>query len=274
MKTVGDVLTLSAEFLKERKVEKPRLVAEELLSHILKLPRIELYMQFERPLQEDELEKYRDYIKRRAKGEPWQYIVGEVDFFGAHITVTPDVLIPRQETEILASLIAERELDTEMNVWDVCCGSGCLGISLKKRFPKWNVTLSDISPKALAVAQKNSAINNVDVAFLEGDLLKPFEGKKADLIICNPPYISEKDFLSLDPGVKNFEPKRALTSGPTGFELYERLAHDYPKYLKSNGKLYFEIGAGMGDSLKKLFPTGQILPDWAGHDRFFLMTRF
>lgn len=274
MKTVGDVLTLSAEFLKEKRIDKPRLVAEELLSHILKLPRIELYMQFERPLQEDELEKYRDYIKRRAKGEPWQYIVGEVDFFGARITLTPDVLIPRQETEILASLIAERELDTEIDVWDVCCGSGCLGISLKKRFPNWNVTLSDISPQALAVAQKNSTINNVDVTLIEGDLFKPFEGKKAGIIICNPPYISEKDFLSLDPSVKNFEPKIALTSGPTGFELYERLAQEYPKYLKSNGKLYFEIGTGMGAGLKKLFPTGHTLPDWAGHDRFFFLNLF
>src|ERR1700688_1627240 len=186
MKTLGEILTLSAEFLQKRGIDRPRRQVEELLSFVLKLPRIELYMQYDRPMIEAELIQLREAVKRRAEGEPWQYIAGEVEFLGCRIKVNKNVLIPRQETEILADRILKELPTTPVEIWDVCTGSGCIGIALKKKRPDCKVILSDISPEALAVAKENAEKNGVEVELLQGDLLGPFHGK-ADIIVCNPP---------------------------------------------------------------------------------------
>jgi len=276
MKTLGEVLQLSAKFLSDKKIVNPRRIADELLSHVVKLPRIELYMKFDRPMDEAELELYRGYIRRAASGEPWQYIVGEVEFYHCKITVSPKVLIPRQETEILVSKVLEKLPQDPLTVWDVCCGSGYIGIALKKARPEWDVALSDISAEALDVARLNVAKNEVSVDLLQGDLLQPFQGKKADAIVCNPPYVSEVEYPSLDREVRDFEPRQALVSGPTGLELYERLAQVLPGYLKPGGKVFFEIGAGMGKKVLDLFKAPcwvkkSMELDWANHDRFIFL---
>lgn len=272
MKTLGEVLKLSSEFLQKKGIDKPRRQVEELLSYVLKLPRIELYMQFDRPLIEHELTELREAIKRRAEGEPWQYIAGEVEFLGCRIKVNKNVLIPRQETEILADRILKELPPTPVEIWDVCTGSGCIGIALKKKRPDCKVILSDISPEALSIARANAETNSVEVEFLQGDLLKPFQGK-ADIIVSNPPYITEKDYAVLDQEVRNWEPKMALEAGPNGLKFYEQFAQDLPRYLNPNGKVYFEIGTGMGDQVKNLFTSPiwksvQITQDWSSHDRF------
>jgi release factor glutamine methyltransferase len=272
MKTLSEVLKLSTEFLQKKGVDRARFQVEELLSHVLKLPRIELYMQFDRPLIEQELTELRQAIKRRAEGEPWQYIAGEVEFLGCRIQVNKNVLIPRQETEILADRILNELPKAPVEIWDVCTGSGCIGIALKKKRPDCKVILSDISPEALAVAKENAERNGVEVEFLLGDLLKPFQGK-ADIIVSNPPYITEKDYAELDRQVRDWEPKMALEAGPDGLKFYEQFARDLPRFLKPNGKVYFEIGAGMGEQLKNLFDPSvwksvQIAQDWSSHDRF------
>ncbi|MFS8563322.1 MAG: peptide chain release factor N(5)-glutamine methyltransferase [Rhabdochlamydiaceae bacterium] len=238
MKTILEILQLSAAYLEEKGIDGARRQAEELLAHILKLKRIDLYMQFDRPVEEEDLTLLREFIKRKGKGEPVEYITSEVEFYHTKLRLTPAVLIPRQETEILASKIAESLPDESLVVWDVCAGSGCLGISFKNARPKWNLTLSDISKEALAVAKNNAEINRIEVSFLEGDLLAPFGGKKADVIICNPPYITEEEFLSLDLSVREFEPRGALVGGPTGLEFYERLARDLPQFLVPGGKVF------------------------------------
>lgn len=276
MKTLGEILGLSTEFLQKRGVEKPRRQVEELLSYVLKLPRIELYMQFDRPMIEQELTQLREAIKRRAEGEPWQYIAGEVEFLGCRLKVNKTVLIPRQETEILADRILKELPATPVEIWDVCTGSGCIGIALKKKRPDCKVVLSDLSTEALAIARENAEQNGVEVELLQGDLLKPFQGK-ADIIICNPPYISEKDFTKLDREVREWEPKSALVGGPSGLEYYQRLAVDLPRYLNPNGKVYFEIGTGMGEQVKNLFlspswKSQQIAQDWSSHDRYLILT--
>jgi len=276
MKTLGEILGLSTEFLQKRGIEKPRRQVEELLSYVLKLPRIELYMQFDRPMIEQELTQLREAIKRRAEGEPWQYIAGEVEFLGCRLKVNKNVLIPRQETEILADRILKELPHTPVEIWDVCTGSGCIGISLKKKRPDCKVILSDISSEALTIARENAQQNGVEVELLQGDLLKPFQGK-ADIIICNPPYISEKDFTKLDREVREWEPKSALVGGPSGLEYYQRLAVDLPPYLNPNGKVYFEIGTGMGEQVKNLFhapcwKSQQIAQDWSSHDRYLILT--
>jgi len=272
MKTLGEVLKLSSEFLQKKGVDRPRREVEELLSSVLQLPRIELYMQFDRPLIEQELVQMREAVKRRSEGEPWQYIAGEVEFFGCSIKVNRDVLIPRHETEILVDRIVKEISETAVEIWDVCTGSGCIGIALKKKRPDCKVILSDISKEALLVAKENAEKNGVEVELLQGDLLQPFQGK-ADIIVCNPPYISEKEYATLDREVREWEPKIALIGG---MQFYERLSHELPRYLHPHGKVYFEIGTGMGKQIKNLFTsvhwkTVQIAQDWSSHDRFLFL---
>lgn len=279
MKTLGEILPLSIAYLKERQIENPRRQAELIFSHILKVDRLSLYMNFERPITESELEACREALKRRGKGEPLQYIFPEIEFYGCKFEINPEVIIPRQETEILLDKIVSRlaGLDLKGKVaWDVCCGSGCLGIPLKVKFPELKVVLSDLSSKALEVAKRNAALNEAQVEFRQGDLLAPFKGEKADLILCNPPYVSEAEYPVLDREVRDFEPKSALVSGPTGLEFYNRLSNEIINYLNPGAKVFFEIGAGQGESLHQFFnascwKTKLLEKDWAGHDRFFFL---
>lgn len=267
MKTIGEVLKLSSAFLEERKMVRSRRIAEELLSHVLGLKRMELYLQFDKPVVEAELEAIRGHLKRCAKGEPFEYVTGEVDFFGCQIAVDRRVLIPRPETELLVDFAAKRI--ERGALWDVCTGSGCIGIALKKARPGLSVTLSDIAPEALLLAASNAKRNGVEVEILQGDLLAPFRGRKADAIVCNPPYVSEEEYSTLDPSVRDFEPKLALVGGERGIEMYERLKKELPACLNPGAQVFFEIGAAQGEALKKLFPEGEIHADWAGHPRFF-----
>ena len=279
MKTILEILQLTTDFLKQKGFSNPRRQAQELISDALHLKIVDLYLSYDRPLTEIELKECRERLSRRLTGEPCAYIHGEVEFYNCYLTVSPSVLIPRQETGLLVDSIVQhlKSVDLENKVlWDVCSGSGCIGIALKKQFPSLNVVLSDISPDALKIATENSKKNNVEIECLQGDLLNPFEGRLADFIVCNPPYISEKEYGSLDPDVKNFEPQLALVAGPKGTEYYELLAERLPKFLRSGAKVWLEMGATQGESLKNLFSVYpwrslSIQKDWAGHDRFFFL---
>jgi release factor glutamine methyltransferase len=279
MKTLGEVLTLSLNFLKDKNSPRFRRDAEELIGHVLKLKRLDLYMQFDRPVLETELETLRALLKRAVKGEPVEYIVGEVSFYHCAITVGPGVLIPRPETEILVDQ-ACRMLRTApfqgKIAWDLCTGSGCIGIAVKKRCPDLSISLSDISEKALEIVRINRKKNDVEVEILHGDLLSPFVSKKADVIFCNPPYVSSKEFVTLDRSVKDFEPEGALVGGEDGLSFYRRLQEELPAHLNPQAKIFFEIGAGQGKALLSLFSgkgwkNGRVEKDWAGHDRFFFL---
>jgi len=279
VKTIGEILKLSTQYLEEQKVSSARLQAEELLADILGCKRLDLYLRFDQPLQEKELTPFREKLRSRVKGEPLGYLLSGADFFHCQLDLSRDVLIPRQETEILISKVA-LELKNESlagkSAWDLCTGSGCLGIALKKQFPDLDVTLSDLSPKALEIAQKNAQKNDVNVSFFQGDLLEPFKGKKADFILCNPPYIAEAEHAQLEREVRDFEPKMALVGGLTGLEFYERLARELPRFLNGGAKIFFEIGTGQGAPVLQLFHEAcwtkkRIEKDWAGHDRFFFL---
>jgi len=279
MKTVSEVLQLSANYLQERQVARPRREAEDLLCFILKLSRLELYLQHERPMDESELSLYRDFLKRKVKGEPYEYIAGEIPFFHCRFRLSPDVLIPRPETEILlekAVLEIQKKDYSDKVAWDLCCGSGCLGVSLKKALPALEVSLSDLSEKAIEIAKANASMNDATVCFYQGDLLSPFRQGKADFVLCNPPYISNQEFDSLDLSVRLYEPKIALASGPSGLEFYIRLADELPVYLNRGAKVFLEIGAGQGAAVGAIFgakcwKTKCLEKDWAGHDRFFFL---
>lgn len=277
MHTILDILTLSTDYLQKKGIQNPRRQAEELLGEALKLGRMGLYLAFDRPLDQKELEQCRQWLKRRGEGEPLQYLCGQMEFLECQIKVNREVLIPRQETEILVDKIVkelkQRELGSGV-LWDVCCGSGCIGISLKKHLPQLEVSLIDISPNALAVARENAHLNGVDVTCIQGDFLEPMKGKQANFIVCNPPYVTDKEYEGLEVEVRQFEPKLALVGGPTGLEFYRRLANDLPLVLKDGGKVWMEMGRGQGAALKEIFNTSNwknvlIEQDWSGHDRFF-----
>jgi len=278
MKTIIDILKLSTDFLIQKKISQPRRQAEDIIADALKIDRVQLYMQHDRPLTDPELELCRSRLARRAKGEPLQYIRGEVDFLDCRIKVTPAALIPRQETEILADKIVKELATIELkgkSLWDVCCGTGCIGIAIKKKFPDLNVVLSDVSPEALQLAKENAQLNEVDVEFYEGDFLHPFTGKTTDFFVCNPPYVADHEFAHLDDEVKNHEPKLALLAGPDGLDFYKKLAQELPNYLR-HGKAWLEIGKDQGKALIELFSKGpwtqcRVEKDWAGNDRFLFL---
>jgi len=274
MKTLLEVLQLSADYLQKKGGQNGRRQAEELLCDFLGCSRIKLYSSFDRPLTEAELTLFRERLQRRGEGEPAAYIHGGVQFYGCSLTVNPNVLIPRQETEILVSKVVE-SLENEplegKRLWDLCCGSGCIGVALKKRLPQLDVSLADLSGEALEVAGENARRNGVGVQLLQGDLLAPFAGEKADYILCNPPYVSEVEYAALDREVVAHEPRMALVSGPGGLEFYKRLAAELPPYLNPGAKGWLEIGSGQGEGVSKIFKGYRTLceKDWAGHDRFF-----
>jgi len=277
MKTLGEILNASAHFLKEKRCPRFRRDAEDLVGHVLQLKRLDMYMQFDRPLQETELVQLRMLLKRAATGEPVEHIIGEVIFYHCNIAVGPEVLIPRPETEILVDQACKTLSNlNEKIVWDLCTGSGCIGIAVKKFCPKLQVSLSDISMKALKIAADNAKKNGVEVEILYGDLLVPFAGRKADIVFCNPPYVSSKEYVALDHCVKQFEPAEALIGGEDGLFFYRQLQNELPFYLNPGAKIFFEIGAEQGKAILDIFSAAhwrskRVEKDWAGHDRFFFL---
>lgn len=277
MKSLSQVLQLSTEFLQKKGIDRARRLSEELLSHLLHCRRIDLYMQFDRPLIEEELIPFREKLKRVAKGEPLEYVLGEVSFFGGSFQVDSRVLIPRPETEILVDLVA-KELGDAHLLWDLCTGSGCIGISLKKKFPELDVIISDISSPALELAKQNAKRNGVEVKALLGDFTSVLTGHQVDILVCNPPYISKSEFLNLDLAVRDFEPKEALLGGERGLEFYERLALDVSSYLNPRGKVFLEIGALQGKAVQEIFESpiwirSRLIQDYSGKDRFFFLEK-
>ncbi len=236
-------------------------------------------MQHDRPLIEPEMAQMREFLKRSVAGEPIAYILGEVEFMGCRIKVTPNVLIPRQETEILVDLALKKIMDKippNGVFWDLCAGSGCIGLGIKKACPELCVVLSDISPQAIALAEINAAHNHLSVQCRVGDLLQPFLNEKADFVICNPPYVSKKEFSELDRSVRDYEPSLALLAGCDGTDFYDRLSDELPRFLNPGARVFLEIGYAQGAVVQEIFAKSpwlncQIKKDWAGHDRFFFL---
>lgn len=244
---------------------------EEVVANLLHIHRRDLFLNYDRALSQEGEIDLNVRLERLRKGEPLAYVIGEVEFFGARIKVSPAVLIPRQETELLTEKVAiymQQHEHEDKTLWDMCCGSGCIGISLKKKFPKLKVVLSDLSPKALEIAKTNASLNNVDVQFHQGDMFAPFEGEKCDFFVCNPPYVSEKDYDALSQEVKH-EPKMALIGGT---DFYKLIAEQLPGYISGFGCIWMEIGYDQKEEINKMFGyKGSFEKDLAGHDRFFFL---
>jgi release factor glutamine methyltransferase len=192
---------------------------------------------------------------RRAKREPLQYILGSQEFMGLDFQVSPAVLIPRHDTEVLVTEAAKRGCGSR-SILDIGTGSGCVAIALAKALPEAQVLSVDISGEALAVARDNAQRNGVSVEFVEGSLLEPFTGRRFDMIVSNPPYIPAADLDTLQQEVRGYEPLSALDGGADGLDFYRRITQAAPDYLNPGGWLLFEVGAGQAPQVLELLGAG------------------
>lgn len=234
---------------------QPRRDAELLLLRLLQCDRAFLLTHPDATLTQEQAALYDEWLRRRAAHEPIQYILGEQEFFGLTFAVTPDVLIPRPETEhLVEALLARARHDQLLRIADIGTGSGAIAVSLAAALPQAQVTALDISAAALAVAKRNAETHRVAgrIRFLESDLLGAVAGEKFDAIVSNPPYVAEKDRASLESQVRDYEPAGALFAGASGLEVYERLVPQAREALKSGGWLLLEIGQGQRDALALL----------------------
>jgi release factor glutamine methyltransferase len=251
--------------------DAPRLEAEILLGRVLDASRTTLLTHPEYTLTPGQRSNYRTLVRRRASGYPLPYLTGHVEFYGLEFEVTPEVLIPRPETETLVDLALARQPAT---VVDVGAGCGCVAVSLAVRLPDAVIYALDISPAALAVAQRNVERHGVveRVWLMVGDVLNPRPGP-VDLVVSNPPYIPTGECGSLPASVRNHEPRLALDGGPDGMEIVRRLLAQAPAVLRPGGGLLIEIGADQGEAASYLartfFPQAavRVHPDLAGRDR-------
>jgi release factor glutamine methyltransferase len=260
--TVLEAIQRSTEFLAKKGVDSPRLQTELLLAHLLKQPRMRLYLEFERVLTPAEVDGLREFIKRRGQREPLQHIVGSTSFCGFEIVVNRDVLIPRPETEVLAErgwtfLNQLSTLNAQPStVLDFGTGSGCLAIALASKCPAAEVYAIDISPEALALARQNAARHGVAerIRFLQGDgFAAAPEGAQFDLIISNPPYIPSGEIALLQAEVRDYDPHRALDGGVDGLDYGRRLAAECAPFLKPDGRVMLEFGDGQAEGLREIF---------------------
>ena len=273
--TVLEVLQSTTAYFKKREVESPRLNAEHLLAHSLGRKRIELYLEFERPLSEVELAPLRDLVRRRGQGEPLQHLLGTVEFAGHTFSCDKRALIPRPETEELVELLAKMNWPSGSRILDVGTGSGVIALSLAAQLPDAEVHAIDISEEALALAKENAARLQLAerVHFEQSDLLGAVEGV-FDLIVANLPYVPSTDRPTLSREVLR-DPERAVFGGKAGDEIIRRLILAAPAHLKAGGMLALEIGIGQAEALAALLREQnyhEISPrqDFAGVTRFLL----
>jgi len=250
--TVLKVLTWTREFLAQKGVENARLESEWMLCAVLDLDRMGLYLNFDKPLTPKELADYRGMIARRGRREPIQYILGSQEFMGLDFAVTPAVLIPRRDTEVLVNEATKRA-GTGSRVMEIGVGSGCISISLAKSLPDTVITGVDISEDALAVAAENSRTHGVNINLLQGSLFEPVRGERFNLIVSNPPYIPGDDLKTLQPEVQNYEPLGALDGGKDGLDFYRMIIPAAPAHMLHEGWLIFEVGAGQAEQVKRIF---------------------
>ena len=265
------VLTWTTSFLTEKGVENARRESEWMLCAATGLDRMGLYLNFDRPLRDDELTAYRDMVSRRARREPLQHILGTQEFDGLELVVTPAVLIPRHDTEVLVEA-AVRHHPQAATVLDIGTGSGCIAIALAKRLPLASITAIDLSPDALAVARHNAEQHHAAIEFLLGSFFKPVDGRQFDLIVSNPPYIPTADLAELQPEVRDFDPTLALDGGPSGLDAYHQLLASAPDHLSHGGRFFVEVGEGQDADVARLFAERGFdailtVPDHAGIKR-------
>jgi release factor glutamine methyltransferase len=285
--TIQKLLNWVTQYLTEKGIESPRLSAELLLSYVLGLKRIELYTQHETTVAKPDLDKLHELVKRAGQNEPISYLVGKTEFYSMELNVTPDCLIPRPETELLVQRAIEflRTRQSKQSVCDLCTGCGCIAVAIAKNFPNAHVIATDICDKALAVASRNIEKHQLQekITLLSGDLFDPIiphlDSGKFDLIVCNPPYVSEAEYEKLDKNVKDFEPRLALFAGVDGLDIYKKIIEKIDMFLKPDAAFMLEIGYAQSPAIKELleqtgvFSEIKIEKDFHNNDRIVIANK-
>lgn len=277
MITVLEAIKLSTEYLSKKGIDSPRINAELLLADVIKCKRLDLYLAFDRPLADEELNKYRESIRRRASFEPLQYITGTVEFYGLELKINPSVLIPRPETELLVENILNNfSKEAELNILDIGTGSGNIPIALAYHLPNAQIIATDINAEALILAKENASKHNLinRISFMQHNIVKADMDNfpLLDLVVSNPPYVSVESYSSLQKEIIDYEPRAALTDESDGLTFYRIIAQKaFPK-IKRGGKLFFEIAQGQHDDVKDLmiknnFSNIEVVKDYQNIER-------
>jgi release factor glutamine methyltransferase len=277
VKSIREAFAEASSFLSQSGCNEPQRSAQLLLEHVLDLSGAAYLMALADPFPAAVKEVWEAGVTRRSKGEPVQYIIGEQEFYGRPFEVTPDVLIPRPETELLVEAIlqygaelwpdgtvapSEAALDGAGDAWaraarpltavDIGAGSGAISVTLAAEAPAWRVCAGDISPAALAVAERNALRNGTAVDFRLGDLLEPFAGMETDILVSNPPYIPGEDIAGLQREVRDHEPRTALDGGADGLDPYRRMMEQLALFPAPPRLIGFELGFGQAEQVAAL----------------------
>lgn len=278
--TIRRVLSWTQGHFEKKGIDAPRLTSEILLSHVLSVDRVRLYVDLDKPLKKEELSAYRALIQRRLEREPTQYLVGFKEFYGRKFHVSPHVLIPRPETELLVEAVLQRiSKEAPSRVLDLCTGSGCIAVTIAAERAQASVFATDLSKDACEIARANAEKLAVGsrVTVKEGDLFAAIpEGMKFDVVVSNPPYIPSSEIKALMPEVQK-EPLLALDGGADGLDVIKRIATDARRYLKVGGTLALEISETQGPSVHRvLLAAGwaevRVEKDLQRNDRFAFAT--
>ncbi len=279
MQSVLDILGKTTGYFEKVGVPQAKLDAEYLLAHVLGCKRLGLYLQFERPLTDAELDVLRPLVRRRARREPLQHILGTVDFHGLILRCDGRALVPRPETEWLVERVIER-LKDRPPAWiaDLGTGTGALALALATAFPEAAVDAVDRSAEALALARENAAALGLAkrVAFHEGDWFVPLAGRRYDCIVANPPYLSEADWDAAEPEVANFDPKEALVAPENGTADLVRILREAPAHLKPGGLLALETNVAQHAALAEhtsapAYASAESEKDYAKRERYLFL---
>jgi release factor glutamine methyltransferase len=278
--TLGEVLRRSTDYLAQAGLPTPRLDAELLMAASLGVNRLDLYVQFDRPLEEAELGQLRVLLRERARGCPVAYLLGQKEFFGLPFLVGPGVLIPRPETELLVQLGLERMGSPPGWGADLGCGSGCVGIALLSNAPELQMDAVDMEPAAVELTRQNAAANQVAgrLAVFQGDWTAPLVGRGPyQLVVSNPPYVSSQECGELDPTVRDFEPRTALDGGADGLQAYRRLLPEIAAIAAPGATVLLEGDSRRMNLLLNLcrsqWPAAALSShrDLAGHERVLMV---
>ena len=276
MLTIREIKERTETFFKKKSVLNAKLDTDILIAHSLGIKRLDIYLDLDRPLTEAQLTDLRSLVKRRASREPLQYIIGITEFYGLTLKVDPRALIPRHETEELIELIVERLEAPPKRILDLGTGSGAIALALASRYSDAEVTATDQSEGAITLAKENALALNLSsrVTFIKGNWFEPLdEGARFDLIVSNPPYLTEAEMQTAEPEVVDHEPHNALASGQEGLDDLGLLFKSVPRHLAEGGLLALETGIGQADAIKAMALEvslhGQSVEDLSEHPRFF-----
>lgn len=268
---VRDIIKKAQNTLEAAGIADSQVDSWLLAEFVFGITRVKYYANMQMTIDGRSAEKYNELVNQRAGHIPLQHIIGTQEFMGLTFKVNENVLIPRQDTELMVENVVDYLGNDERTVLDMCTGSGCIAVSIDRLSKDSKVTAVDISEKALEVAQENNRLNNANVIFIQSDLFTNVTGKY-DIIVSNPPYIRTDEIPKLMEEVKSHEPVMALDGMEDGLYFYKKICGEASDYLNDNGKIFFEIGYDQGDDVSEIlrqnrFCNIEVLKDLSGNDR-------